>query len=74
MTNMTLAIPEELHKLMRKHSQIKWSEVARRAISQEAQKLETMNKILSKSKFTEKDIEMLGNEIKKGIAKKHGIK
>ena len=36
MTNMTLAIPEDLHSIMKKHSDVKWSEVARQAIEKKA--------------------------------------
>jgi len=74
MTNMTLAIPEELHKLMKKHSQIKWSEIARQAIWTQAKKMELMNKILSNSRLTEEDALELGKKINKGISKRHGLK
>jgi len=74
MANMTLAIPDELHKKMKQMFEIRWSEVARRAIEQRVNDLEMMNKITSKSKFTEKDIRELSEKIKKGIAKKHGLK
>ena len=37
---MTLAVPEQLHKIMKKHSEIKWSEVARKAIEKKAMELE----------------------------------
>jgi hypothetical protein len=73
MTNMTLSIPEELQHIIRKHSEIKWSEIARRAIWEHANKLEIMDKLLSKSKLTEKDAEDIGNKIKKNIAKKHRL-
>ena len=73
MTNMTLAIPEDLHKIMETHKDIKWSEVARQAIWEKARKLELMDKITSKSKFTEKDALKLGREINKHIAKNHGL-
>jgi hypothetical protein len=73
MTNMTLAIPEDLHKIMKKHSEIKWSEVARQAIWTQARKLELMDSLLSKSEFTEKDTLTLGRKIKQGIAKQHGL-
>jgi hypothetical protein len=73
MTNMTLAIPEDLHKIMKKHSEIKWSEVARQAIWAQARKLELMDNLLSKSEFTEKDALTLGRKIKQGIAKQHGL-
>lgn len=73
MTNMTLSIPEELHEIIRKHSEIKWSEVARQAIWNQARKLELMDKLLSKSKLTEEDAEKIGRKIKHEIAKKHGF-
>jgi len=37
------------------------------------EKLKMMDKILAKSTLTEKDAIDIGKEIKKGIAKKHGI-
>ncbi len=73
MTNMTLAIPEDLHEIMRKHSQIKWSEVARQAISEKARKLELMDKLLAKSELTEEDALEIGRKINRGIAKRHGL-
>ena len=41
MVNMTLAIPDELHKKIRKHPEVKWSEVARQAIERKAEMVET---------------------------------
>ena len=73
MTNMTLAIPEELHEIMKRHKEIKWSEIARQALWLQAKKLEIMNKILAKSKFTEEDALEIGRKINKEIAKRHGI-
>jgi len=71
---MTLAIPEDLHKIMKKHSEIKWSEVARQAMWNHARKLELMDNLLSKSELTEKDALLLGRKIKQGIAKQHKLK
>lgn len=73
MTNMTLAVPEDLHEIMRKHNEIKWSEIARQALWDHARKLELMDKLLSKSKLTEEDAERIGHKIKHGIAKRHGL-
>ena len=73
MTNMTLAIPEELHKIIKKHKEIKWTEIARQAMWEHARKLEIMDSILSKSKLTEKDAIEIGKKIKHEIAKKHGL-
>lgn len=73
MTNVTLAVPEELHQIMRKHTEIKWSEVARKALWEKARKLELMDKLLSKSKLTEKDALEIGKKVNLAIAKKHGL-
>jgi len=40
MTNMTIAIPNTIYVLMRKYSEIKWSEVARKAIERRIIELE----------------------------------
>ena len=73
MTNMTLAVPEDLNRIMKHHVEIKWSEVARQALWQQARKMELMDKILSKSGLTEKDALELGAKINIGVAKKHGL-
>ena len=68
MTNMTLSIPEELLRKMKKFSEIRWSEVARIAIEQRVNDLEVMNKIASKSKLTKKDVEEISKKIKRAAA------
>lgn len=73
MTNVTLAVSEDLHMIMQKHKDIKWSEVARQAIWEKARKLELMDKLLAKSVLTEEDALVIGRKIKHGIAKKHGL-
>ena len=73
MTNMTLAVPEDLYEIMKRHNEIKWSEIARQALWDHARKLELMDKILAKSKLTEEDAEKIGHKIKHGIAKRHGL-
>lgn len=70
MVNMTLSIPKELHEKMKGFSEMKWSEIARRAIEQRINDLEIMNKITSKSRLTKKDIEQISKKIKRSAAKK----
>jgi len=70
MVNMTLSIPEELHGKMKCFSEIKWSEIARRAIEERINDLEVMNKIASKSKLTKKDVDEISKKIKRRMAKK----
>ena len=73
MTNMTLDVPDDLKKLMEKHKEVKWSEVARQAIWDHAKKMELMDKLASKSKLTEKEAIEIGKTIKKKVAKRHGL-
>lgn len=68
--NMTLAIPDELHNKMKEFSEIRWSEVARKAIEQKVNDLEVMNKIASKSKLTKKDVEELSKKINNASTRK----
>lgn len=71
MVNVTLAVPEELHRIMRKHPEIKWSEVARQALWEYARKLELLDKIAGKSKLSEEDALELGEVVKKGISDRY---
>ncbi|MBI2565203.1 hypothetical protein HYV79_04430 [Candidatus Woesearchaeota archaeon] len=71
MVNMTLAVPEELHEIMKQHVEIKWSEIARRAMWEHARKLELMEKLVSESKLTKKDAEEIGRKIKSGLHKRY---
>ena len=70
---MTLAIPEDLKKMMERHKEIKWSEVARNAIWEKATKLELVDKLISNSRLTEKDALDIGRKINRGIARRHGL-
>ena len=65
---MTLSIPEELHKKMKRFSEIRWSEIARKAIEQRVADLEVMNDIASKNKLTKKDVEEISKKIKRAAA------
>ena len=73
MANITLAIPDNLHKRLRKHNEIRWSEVIRQMLQKNLDQLEIMDEIVKKSKFTEKDAKEIGDRIKRGIARRHGL-
>jgi predicted CopG family antitoxin len=68
MPNITLSIPEELHKKMKKMNDFRWSEIARRAIEERINDLEAMNRIAAKSKLTNEDVEELSKKIKRAAA------
>lgn len=70
MVNMTLSIPEELHKEIKIHSDVKWSEVARQAFELKIKELHWMDKLVEKSELTENDVNEIGHKIKAGIRKR----
>jgi hypothetical protein len=74
MPNVTLAIPEGLHEKMKHHSEIRWSEVVRKTISEKIEDLDMMDKLTRKSKLTQKDVDEISGRIDSDVAKKLGLK
>ena len=72
--NITLSLPDATFQKMRSFSEIRWSEIARKAIEERIGILEELEAISAKSKLTEKDVEALSAKIRRGIARRHGIK
>jgi hypothetical protein len=68
MPNMTFAVPPELHKEMRRHRDVRWAEIARRALAREVSRLHIYDRLLSDSKFTEADAIELGRAIRRRAA------
>ena len=67
MPNVTLAIPEELHTKMKKHSEIRWSEVVRKSIAAKVEMLDVMDKMAKKSRLTVKDVNEISHKIKREV-------
>ena len=67
MTNVTLAIPDDLHTKMKEHSEIRWSEVVRKTITEKIEVLEAMDMLAKKSKLTKKDVEEIAHKINKEV-------
>ena len=71
MPNITLSIPIEVQKHMRKYPEIRWSEVARQAIIRKLEDLNRLDELTKDSKLTEKDIQELDHKIKKRLASRY---
>ncbi|MBI5047235.1 hypothetical protein HZC07_05915 [Candidatus Micrarchaeota archaeon] len=71
MVNVTIAVPEGLKKMLDRHPEINWSEVARQAWLQKAQELELLNKLTKSSSVEDKDVLELAKIIKRGVADWH---
>ena len=62
--NITLSVPETIHKQMKHFSEVKWSEVARKAIIERLEVLQLAEKLAQKSKLTESDIKKFNTKIR----------
>ena len=56
MPNITLSVPEHLHRKMKRHPEVNWSEVVRRLIAERLRDLESMDKITAKSGLAPADV------------------
>ncbi|HLG24231.1 MAG TPA: hypothetical protein VI564_04865 [Candidatus Nanoarchaeia archaeon] len=65
MPNLTLSIPEALQEKMRKHSEIRWSEVVRKSILEKIDGLEMLDKLTRKSKLTQANVDEIASKINK---------
>ena len=64
MGNITLSIPEDVHKNMRHFSEVKWSEVARKAIIDKLEALSLAERLAKKSRLTQRDVEEFSKKLK----------
>lgn len=71
MPNITLAVDYDLHKFVKEHKEINWSEVARRAMLAQAKKVKLMEKLVEGSKFTEEDVAELDHKVKAKLLKRY---
>lgn len=67
MPNLTLAISEELHNKMKQHSDVRWSEVVRKSISERVEILDVVDKLAKKSKLTKKDVDEIAHKINRKV-------
>ncbi len=71
MPNMTLALPNDLHREIRRHKEIRWAEVARRAFVKELARLHVYDRVLGGSRLTEADAVEIGRDIRRRSRRKN---
>ena len=69
MPNMTLALSEDVYQIVKSHREVRWSEVARRAIEDYAKKIALLDALTSESELTKEDVMELDEKIKEGVFK-----
>ena len=71
MVSVTLSVSKDLKQKMGKHKEIRWSEIARQAIQERIELLEKMDRLLEKSKLTERETISLGRKVNKSLASRY---
>jgi hypothetical protein len=69
--NITLSVPEDLHRRMRRHPEVQWSEVVRRVIAAKIRDLEAMNRLTAKSLLTQDDVDELDHVLKAALLRRY---
>ena len=69
MPTLTLAIPKELKHEMGSIPELNWSEIARGAILKKIKEYKLFKSIISKSKFSEEDADILSDKVKSSMLK-----
>lgn len=70
MGNITLSLPDDVHAQMKRFSEVRWSEVARRAIIDKLETLSLAEELASKSELTKRDVERFSKRIKSRAGKR----
>lgn len=71
MPNITLSLPEDLHRRMKRHSEVRWSEVVRRILAEKIRDLELMERLTTKSLLSDEDVDALNHLLKEAILKRY---
>ena len=71
MPNITLVVPKELHRKMKAHPEVKWSEVVRQVIARRIQDLERMDAITRRSTLSADDVNELDHLVKEGLLRRY---
>lgn len=69
--NITLTVPPELHRKMKAHPEVKWSEVVRRIIAQRIRDLERMDAIARRSQLSTRDVDELAHLVNEALQRRY---
>ncbi|MFH1053965.1 MAG: hypothetical protein V1740_06120 [Candidatus Woesearchaeota archaeon] len=70
MAILSVSVSNELKQEMEKLDDINWSAVARKAFEERVKQILIVEKIISKSKLTEKDAKLIADKIDKAVSKR----
>ena len=71
MANLTLSVPDGLYEEMKRHPEIRWSEVARQALAKKIEDLQRLDSLLAASTLRETDVAEVGGKVKEEVWRRH---
>ncbi len=71
MPNITLAVPQDLHRRMKAHPEVKWSEVVRRILAQRIRDLERMDAVAKRSELSARDVDEVAHLVNEGLLRRY---
>src|SRR6266508_100520 len=71
MPNITLTVPPELHRKMKAHPEIKWSEVVRRILAQRIGARERLDALTRRSTLPVAGVQELDHLVKEGLRRRY---
>lgn len=71
MANLTLRVPDSLYRELRRHPEIRWSEVARQALVRKLDDLRRLDELLGQSRLTRPDVEEVSGKVKRAVWDRH---
>lgn len=71
MPNLTLRLPEDLHRRMKRHPGVDWSEVVRRIIAAKIRDFGKMDRLAQKSPLTGDNVDDLDHLVKASVSRRY---
>ena len=71
MSNITFQIPSEIKEILSKHPEIKWDRIVADTLWNYAKRIRLMDKIASKSKLSDQDVDKLDKAVKAELWKRY---
>jgi len=73
MPTVDIKIPHDLKEKMKEHDELDWDRLIQGFIRSRLSKIELADSLASKSELTEEEAAEIGDKIKEGIARRHGL-
>lgn len=71
MPNITLTVPDDLHRRMKRHPEVRWSEIVRRILADRVRALEAMDRLTSNSVLTIDDVAEFDHVLKESLLRRY---